>query len=971
MKTKRSKPALKITAASHAAEQTSLQSVTKFASESAAPSDLQPGSNSLQSGSNSGSKPARRPFRILRKTLGAAALSLLVCSTLSFGSQVEAAQPYSSYWYPETLLEWSPDTDPDAPFNRGSIPLNTKRIQGPLVNPNADRDAQVIALSAMYPSTSGAPSQGSEVFHTYAFGFWQYVDKLVMWGGSAGEGVIVPPSADVIDAAHKNGVPVYGTVFLPQTEHGGKIQWMRDMLKRDGAGNFPVADKLVEAARYYGFDGWFINQETQGGTPQDAADMQDFLKYLQEIKDPGMEILWYDSMIESGPIRWQGALNAQNDGFFQQDGQTVSDAMFLDFRWQSANYIQAFRASPAAAEALGRSPYDLFAGIDVEANGTNGRYNWPELFPADGAPTSLGLYRPDWAFNTSQNQTEYLEKDEKFWTGPAGDPSRAAAINPASPYAWRGIAADIADKSVVTGKEFTTHFGTGNGQLFAVNGEVVREREWSNRSIQDILPTWRWMTRSEGGGQALTPSFDFERAYYGGSSLKVEGDLTKGSATTVNLYRTQIPIEKTMEVSVVVNEPKRNASVQIGVSFTDAPDEYVFLQPKNWQSAGKDKSWQRGSVKLNAYKGRTVAGLALRFEGKTATSGYTANIGELSLRTVSDNARKPDAVTGLTVTESDFRDGIYGDARLKWTAPAKGEEVAFYQVYRENANGKHELVGETPNTVYYVPELRRAEGEDRTKLVVVPVNRHYEGGKESTVSLQWPAYPAPKANFEADRTLIAPGETVQFTDRSSEVTTEWNWSFPGGDPSSSTDRNPKVVYKEAGEYEVTLIAKNRVGEDTLKRQMITVTEEAAGGVSDLARGAEVTASSFTNANEAPPMAVDGDDKTKWCAVGDGPHTLTVDLGAERKISEFVVKHAEVGGEPAAFNTRAFTLQLSDDGKNWTDAVQVTDNSAGLSKHAIPLTSARYVQLVVNKPTQGGDTAARIYGLEVMGLTSNE
>ncbi|GGO00584.1 discoidin domain-containing protein [Saccharibacillus kuerlensis] len=74
-----------------------------------------------------------------------------------------------------------------------------------------------------------------------------------------------------------------------------------------------------------------------------------------------------------------------------------------------------------------------------------------------------------------------------------------------------------------------------------------------------------------------------------------------------------------------------------------------------------------------------------------------------------------------------------------------------------------------------------------------------------------------------------------------------------------------------------------------------------------------------------------------------------------------------GGEPAAFNTRAFTLRISEDGENWTDAVQVTDNAAGLSRHAIPLTSARYVQLVVEKPTQGGDTAARIYGLEVMGL----
>nr|WP_313784676.1 hypothetical protein [Paenibacillus larvae] len=43
---------------------------------------------------------------------------------------------------------------------------------------------------------------------------------------------MVPPSADVIDAAHKNGVPVLGTVFLPQTEHGGKIAWMRELIQK-------------------------------------------------------------------------------------------------------------------------------------------------------------------------------------------------------------------------------------------------------------------------------------------------------------------------------------------------------------------------------------------------------------------------------------------------------------------------------------------------------------------------------------------------------------------------------------------------------------------------------------------------------------------------------------------------------------------------------------------------------------------
>ena len=136
---------------------------------------------------------------------------------------------------------------------------------------------------------------------------------------------------------------------------------------------------------------------------------------------------------------------------------------------------------------------------------------------------------------------------------------------------------------------------------------------------------------------------------------------------------------------------------------------------------------------------------------------------------------------------------------------------------------------------------------------------------------------------------------------------------------------------------------------------------------NLALGKETSASSFVNEKEAPAFAVDGNAATKWCAVGDRPHWLTVDLGAEHKLSEFVIKHAEAGGEPAAFNTRAFTIQVSSDGKEWKDAVSVKDNTKEVSSHAIELTSARYVRLQIEKATQGGDTATRIYDFEVLGL----
>lgn len=77
--------------------------------------------------------------------------------------------------------------------------------------------------------------------------------------------------------------------------------------------------------------------------------------------------------------------------------------------------------------------------------------------------------------------------------------------------------------------------------------------------------------------------------------------------------------------------------------------------------------------------------------------------------------------------------------------------------------------------------------------------------------------------------------------------------------------------------------------------------------------------------------------------------------------------AFTGGEAAAYNTRDYQIQVSNDGSTWTDMVSVTGNTMGETKDAISLTKARYVKLTIVKATQGGDTAARIYEFEVNGL----
>ncbi|HBF88097.1 MAG TPA: hypothetical protein DDX39_05595 [Bacteroidales bacterium] len=69
----------------------------------------------------------------------------------------------------------------------------------------------------------------------------------------------------------------------------------------------------------------------------------------------------------------------------------------------------------------------------------------------------------------------------------------------------------------------------------------------------------------------------------------------------------------------------------------------------------------------------------------------------------------------------------------------------------------------------------------------------------------------PVADFSADVTTIYTGETVTFTDLSTNGPTSWAWTFAGGTPASSTTQNQAVVYNVAGTYDVTLVATNGVG----------------------------------------------------------------------------------------------------------------------------------------------------------------
>ena len=123
------------------------------------------------------------------------------------------------------------------------------------------------------------------------------------------------------------------------------------------------------------------------------------------------------------------------------------------------------------------------------------------------------------------------------------------------------------------------------------------------------------------------------------------------------------------------------------------------------------------------------------------------------------------------------------------------------------------------------------------------------------------------ADFSADFTTVCPGDTVQFTDLTNNNPIAWQWSFPGGFPSSSTAQNPAVIYNASGIYSVTLIATNADSVDTIiKTNYITVALPTA---------------SMSGSSTIPPgysanIRIDFTGNSPWSiSYTDGTDTITI------------------------------------------------------------------------------------------------
>jgi subtilisin family serine protease len=130
------------------------------------------------------------------------------------------------------------------------------------------------------------------------------------------------------------------------------------------------------------------------------------------------------------------------------------------------------------------------------------------------------------------------------------------------------------------------------------------------------------------------------------------------------------------------------------------------------------------------------------------------------------------------------------------------------------------------------PELTPEEVEDIMKTTtddVYALNPTYIGklgaGRINAYRAVTHTPYAPVAQFSTPLTTLIPGMAVNFNDLSTGVPSQWQWTFEGGSPSTSAEKDPAgITYPDTGTFDVSLIVSNSFGSDTLTLpDYITVT----------------------------------------------------------------------------------------------------------------------------------------------------
>ena len=728
----------------------------------------------------------RRRFLRLGTAATAAALAPLSLSP----ALAQAASPIGRPLYPMTgftdtwegFKTYDPVADPDARFFRSTV-RRARRI-APLAttqaHPGLSSEVRGGALVAAYLGLDGQDDPNRTRYATVTPRFvhversWQYLDVVVGWNST---GLI--PNAALIDAVHRNGGLCLGTLFQPDKRMFNGTELSRE----------DVAKKLVHLARYFGFDGYFVNFESF--TDVDAQAVHDLIEAMKkEAAHQGVAdfyIQYYNGYTDINAV-WPGPPHA--DGRPRGPSEPRADSMMLDQGWGNYGLTHGCCSGPALTTLPSKANDPAFPGIASV-------YYGMQLYPGPGylglmGPTvvtpnggpangSLQIYSSDDGLRKMRNarldvlrgksdlsaaeqaeatafsapdsrRTAWYDLHRHFWSGQTGNPARdnvptldqlaiygsaqARKIYtdyeaPARPTDQMrlpisyGVANFITERSVVGALPFVTGFSTGEGDRFWKDGVQVSDSGWFNLGAQDVLPTWAWWTRPLDGAE--TPS-----------ALTVDYDYTQAydGGTSLRIAGpagaagTELKLYKTDLLIKADTEfslvVAGTGAMKVGLTFADAPHDTQWIAVEAGPSGD---AWRTWTHRLTAFAGRRLAVISLGFTGACAV-----HIGKLWLASAHDRAAPAQPKTFAIAASAPSGDGRSAALRLTWTPDPQAHH---YDLLSLHGDGSRQWLGRISGDAYFVEALTRQGDEAATTVQLVPCGANGRPGTPAVATFRW------------------------------------------------------------------------------------------------------------------------------------------------------------------------------------------------------------------------------------------
>lgn len=412
--------------------------------------------------------------------------------------------------------------------------------------------------------------------------------------------------------------------------------------------------------------------------------------------------------------------------------------------------------------------------------------------------------------------TDLSSDSPTSWLWNFGDGNTSTSQNPTHSYAAAGtyeviLSATNADGTgTITKVDYITVFNPTPpiadfvaDDTTPANTQVVQFTDQST----GIPTSWSWDFGDGGTSTQQNPIHSYGAA--GTYSVQLIAVNAHGSDTTTKIG--YITVTNGGSVSVTVSQGSDDAEeFRVG---SIAGDMYLTSSDLEIGNDGGDEQYMGVRFQnVNVPQGATISNAEIIFRAdETEGAGSQLNIyiaGEAA-----DNS------STFTTTAFDMSSRPQTSSMVTWadgTVPAWDAEVIYdtpdlTSIVQEIVNRSGWNLGNAMSFFFW-SDL--GESSER-------VADSYEGSYPAELVFDWTIGNAPLANFSQNNTSICEGESVTFTDNSSNSPTSWDWDF--GDGGTSTTQNPSHTFTTPGTYTVSLTASNAQGSNTsTQNNLITV-----------------------------------------------------------------------------------------------------------------------------------------------------